>query len=143
MLPCLLLRHYVYRGLRYQMEVLISGIFGVLIGGFIGHRLALGRDKRREYNSAVRPLKQNILEHIDSLNNGGSHLYIKDEYISQVRCWIPEKQFTSIKIAYKKYCDLYRESGKQDDCGGLFYSPEELKKIAKQAAIINSFLHLK
>lgn len=125
------------------MELLISGLLGVLIGGFIGHRLALGRDKRIEYNSVVRPLKQQILEHIDALDSGRPHLYITNEAISKVRCWIPGKQFNLILAAHKSYCDSYRESGKQDGQGGFYYNPHDLQKVSKLAAKIDSFLHIK
>lgn len=115
------------------MEAIISGVLGVLIGGFIGHRLALGRDKRIEHNSVIRPLKQKILEHIDSLKNQQNQLYINDNDISEIRCWVSDKQFNSIKLAHESYRDLYRDSGKQNGYGEVIYSSQELNDIMKLA----------
>ncbi|EGR9044515.1 hypothetical protein LG819_004731 [Vibrio parahaemolyticus] len=42
--------------------VATSSFVGMLVGGLITHNLTLGRDKRKEYNDAVRPLKAHISE---------------------------------------------------------------------------------
>lgn len=42
--------------------VATSSFVGMLVGGLITHNLALGREKRKEYNDAIRPLKAHISE---------------------------------------------------------------------------------
>ncbi len=39
---------------------IFTGVFGVLTGALLDHRFALSRDKRREYNEVVVPLKSAI-----------------------------------------------------------------------------------
>jgi len=48
-------------------DVAGSGILGVCVGLFFGHRLALGRDKRKEFNEATEPLRDKLRGHIQSL----------------------------------------------------------------------------
>ena len=38
------------------------GLLGLLLGGLLGHRLAIWRDKRREFNEVAAPLVQNLIE---------------------------------------------------------------------------------
>jgi len=125
------------------MEAIISGILGVLIGGFIGHRLALGRDKRTEYNSVIRPLKQKLLKHIDALKEHQTNFNISHDDILSIRCWVTDKEFSSISLAYKDYCDLYREYIKTNKYGVEFYTEEERDKILIQAIKISNYLHIK
>ena len=39
---------------------ILWGIAGILIGGFVGHRLALGREQRKEYNDLADKLFLNV-----------------------------------------------------------------------------------
>lgn len=43
-----------------MISELLSGLLGVLIGGVIGHRLALGRDKRKEFNETSDSLFERL-----------------------------------------------------------------------------------
>jgi len=54
---------------------LLSGAVGGVAGGFFAHWLALGRDKRREYNEAVEPLLLTLLRNEDALRSGGARPY--------------------------------------------------------------------
>ena len=38
----------------------MTGLLGTLIGLFLGNRLALGRDKRKEFNDIAAPLYENL-----------------------------------------------------------------------------------
>lgn len=38
------------------------GLLGLLLGCLLGHRLAIWRDKRREFNEVAAPLVQNLIE---------------------------------------------------------------------------------
>jgi hypothetical protein len=124
------------------METIISGVIGVLIGALLGHMLALGRDKRKEYNLAIRPLKQKILKHVDSLKEGKTNQYISDDDISEIRCWLPEKLYGLIKLAHKNYCSLFQKY-EINDVGMQYWSTDVLNEMAKLALDINCNLPLK
>jgi len=125
------------------MDAIITGVLGVLIGGFIGHRLALGRDKRIEHNSIMLPLKQKVLEHIDSLKNHKNYLYISEGDISKLRCRLSEKQYSLIKVAHNDYAKLYQQCGTVNEVGYEIYSLSEYNKIEKSATELNNYLRLK
>ena len=43
------------------IEPVLYNLLCALIGFFIGNRLAIGRDKRREFNSLIDPIRHNLL----------------------------------------------------------------------------------
>lgn len=45
-----------------MLSELLSGLLGLLLGGLLGHRLAIWRDRRREFNEVAAPLVQNLIE---------------------------------------------------------------------------------
>ena len=52
------------------MSELLSGIMGLLLGALIGHRLALGRDKRKEFNQVVAPIYERLIQAEEQALNG-------------------------------------------------------------------------
>ena len=48
------------------MDPIIVGLFTFAAGLLLGHRLSLGREKRKEFNEAVQPIRKYILAEIDS-----------------------------------------------------------------------------
>jgi len=56
---------------------IITLMFGLLtfcVGHVVGHRSAVRRDKRKEYNTLVSPVRVKLLKQIDAISSGG---YIK------------------------------------------------------------------
>ncbi|WP_188982298.1 hypothetical protein [Pseudomonas matsuisoli] len=49
-----------FYGERYMWTEIVSGILGVLVGTFIGHRLGIHRDKRIEFNAAAAPIYERL-----------------------------------------------------------------------------------
>jgi len=43
-------------------QITVVGILGLLVGAFIGHRLALGRDRRREFVEAAKQFTESFVE---------------------------------------------------------------------------------
>lgn len=43
-----------------MLSELAAGIVGILIGGLVGNRLAIGRDRRREYNEIADALHERL-----------------------------------------------------------------------------------
>ena len=87
---------------------IITGLLGVLIGTLLGHKLSLGRDKRKEYNQAIEVLRVKSLKHLGSMENGkiGNMLVRSDEIIS-LKAVIGHKQSKNIESAFDRYEQTY------------------------------------
>lgn len=48
----------------------IVGLLTFLLGLILGHRLSLGRDKRKEFNEIATPIRANLLKQIEVLRSG-------------------------------------------------------------------------
>ena len=44
----------------------IFGLLGMLVGTIFGHRLAIFRDKRQEYNNCIQPVRKSLLKVLDN-----------------------------------------------------------------------------
>ena len=90
------------------MDPILSGILGVLVGGFIGHRFALGRDKRKEFNDCIFPLREKLLHQIDRLSD---RLDVYDDYgiddkeITKLIAVLGESKTKQIYVAHKEYSE--------------------------------------
>lgn len=53
------------------------------LGHYIGHRAAINRDKRKEYNALVSPVRLELLKQIDSIKRGKFYIarFNKDQII--------------------------------------------------------------
>jgi hypothetical protein len=67
------------------MSEVIIGLLGVLVGTLLGNWMALGRDKRREYNKVVNPMRATLLKAEDELKKGYSGRAFNDEDLLDVR----------------------------------------------------------
>lgn len=52
------------------MSEILSGLLGLLIGGLLGHWLAINRDRRREFNQVAAPAVQHLLDVEEQLTSG-------------------------------------------------------------------------
>ncbi len=43
-----------------QILSIFTGLLGMLIGAILGHRLAIGRDQRKEFNEATQSVREKI-----------------------------------------------------------------------------------
>ena len=85
------------------MEAWLSGILGVFIGGFIGHRLALGRDKRKEFNSATQKVRQDALNQLDRISETSLGRTVNGSDILALRATLGEKGSKKIALAFDEY----------------------------------------
>jgi hypothetical protein len=126
-----------------NMDAILMGLLGTLIGGFIGNRLALGRDKRVEYNSVTRPLKQKLLKHYDRLRIERYHLLISDDDIEPLRSYISEVDYKSLVSAF----DIYNAQRLKHFCvnryGDIEASKEQYELLAKTVLDMSSLVTVK
>ncbi|WP_328189796.1 hypothetical protein [Marinobacter sp. OP 3.4] len=123
--------------LKYVMPFLT-----LLLGGLIGNWLAIGRDKRKEYNAVVLPLKQKVLTYIDQLKES-KHLDFRESEIKALRGIVSERKYENIRYLYNEYVGLVRADQKVTEGGYIVYSNKGNKEISDKLKEINLVLSLK
>ena len=125
------------------MDPLLTGIAGILIGGLLGHRLALGRDKRKEYNEVVRPIKQKLLVQMDVFNKGEIGVIFQYNEISILRTFISSRKYGAIIKLHQECVDYMNNNREINNRGYEVYSKECCEFISANFNKINKLLKLK
>lgn len=114
-----------------------AGIVGVLIGGFFGHRLALGRDKRLEYNAIADPLFERLENQVLLAEKGQFPNDANDLDVSSfitLRRKISKKEGRNLDRALQQY-----EKAK-NECG--YFGPGGLYDINRPEILISAIRDL-
>ena len=114
----------------------------LLVGVILGHRFTLNREKRREHNEVVLPLKQKVLEYIDELKVS-KHLCFTESEIKVLRAVISEQKYVFIKKLYHEFLCLKINHRKKNQSGYVIYSTEACIEISNKLKEINFALSLK
>ena len=125
------------------MNAILTGLLGALIGGFIGHKFALGRDKRKEHNDVVLPIKQKLLDHLDYLSKCSTQSYISENELKELRGILKESHYKKIKSAFDSYKQLIQKYMKIDDYSQIYYENDDCKIILDKAKEMNRLIKLK
>lgn len=83
-----------------------------IIGLYAGHKAALLRDKRKEFNDSALPIRIKLLKQIDLMESGKYQppgISLEDIYAVVNR--VNKKKANSIKIAFKAYEDSLTYEG--------------------------------
>ncbi|MFT6905962.1 MAG: hypothetical protein ACJAS1_002625 [Oleiphilaceae bacterium] len=125
------------------MNAVLSGVIGVLVGVFIGHRFALDRDKRKEHNDVVRPLKQKVLRQLDMLTNGEIGSFLNDKDLQILRTIISEKKYEKIIDTRRECFEMMSKYAFVNDKGYERYRKECYEKVFLKVRDLNCLLKLK
>ncbi|MEI7407943.1 hypothetical protein [Pectobacterium aroidearum] len=131
-----------YQSIMHLMP-LITLAFGVVtfsLGHFIGHRSAIKRDNRKEYNTLVTPIRVSLLKQIESIkNNNYQSVDISHDDIIKISEMMSPRKSKALLATYSKYKDATSWDGLQctttnggrikvGDTGNAFKMAEELRK---------------
>ncbi len=114
------------------MTVTLISFLTFLLGLLLGNWLAIGRDKRKEFNDAVGPVRSWLLMQRDELspyNKSPSRDEI-DLFVHYLRPW----QRSSFRLNLEKYRAACQAAMYQDDAGQAFYRtdvPELHQELAR------------
>lgn len=112
---------------EFLYQITKNPIFGFicgLIGFFIGNRLALGRDKRKEFNKIIEPIRTILLT--EKINLGYAP-GIKDIDILKLREELAFWKRSRFDIAVKEYKrSKSNENMEKDDMGGFSFKNTEM-----------------
>jgi hypothetical protein len=114
----------------------------LLLGGVLGNRFALGRDKRKEHNAVVLPLKQKVLAYIDELKKS-RHLNFNESEIRTLRGIVSEREYNQVKDLYCEFVGLIRKHQHTNKVGYIIYSKEANIEISRKLKEIDFSLSLK
>lgn len=108
---------------------LLSGILGIFVGGFIGNRLALGRDKRKEFNEISDDLFNRLEQQLAIVKKGGfpndANELDKASFIDltrRVSCYKKEK----LSKAVERYIQAKQDCGHFEKGRYILSNPEVL-----------------
>lgn len=121
------------------MEQILLSLFTFFAGLLIGHRLSLGRDKRKEFNEVVQRVRPVILA--ISKNPSPYNNSINDEDMRFLITGITPWKRRKFRKAWEHY---NRARGSvtmlRDGAGGVFYSDEDMLTIKVAATNVLPFV---
>jgi hypothetical protein len=106
------------------MDPIFLSLLTFCLGLFVGHRLTLSRDRRKDFNEVAQPLREILLKERcgPSPNSAGIGKVDADRLESVIPIW----KRSSFKKAWEAYCKS-KEEIFQDPIGQPFYkNPENI-----------------
>ncbi|MBP2699729.1 hypothetical protein [Photobacterium lucens] len=125
------------------LSEILSGLIGVLVGALIGNRLALSRDKRKEYNLLVIPVREVLIKQLSILNDGNFQHGLNESDIEKLQARSSNSEFKRIKKIYNTYDHYRSNSGTHDLYGNFTKNDEYFKKFTDQTTLFLNSLNLK
>lgn len=121
---------------------LVVPLLTLFLGGVLGNQFALGRDKRKEHNAVVLPLKQKVLAYIDELKQS-RHLNFNESEIKTLRGVISEQKYNQVKGLYCEFVGLIRKHSHINKAGYIIYSEVAKIEISRKLKEVDVLLSLK
>jgi hypothetical protein len=93
-------------------ENIAFSLMGILIGYFIGNRLAIGRDKRNEFNEVAVPITLKLMRQLEILNE--NHLVdslVSDNAFKELRLHLSKRKGIRYNADLEKYKESIKNSG--------------------------------
>jgi hypothetical protein len=81
----------------------LFGVLGLLVGGLLGHRLAIRRDKRQEFNAVAIPVIQSLLEMEEQLGAGFLNKRLDLGSLDHVKPYLRERQRLKLQVLVADY----------------------------------------
>src|SRR5690554_6904951 len=108
-----------------------------LAGLLFGHRFALGRDKRQEFNIAVVPIRKWARNSLDGPIFSGPDMHQLDRFVYCMRWW---KRGRFLR-AHARYFECYQQGQKQDQETGtmLIEQTGEMKDLLNRIIRLTAY----
>jgi hypothetical protein len=108
---------------------LLWSAFSFCLGLLLGHRLALGRDRRREFNDAALPVREWLLKETE---RAGRHRPSAIQFDTFEACLSPWNRYR-FRAALERHRSAIEEQTRGDGTGGFYFEDEEpIKALARR-----------
>lgn len=105
------------------MLAAITGLLGVFVGGLIGNRLAIGRDRRKEFNEMADPIRSQLRNHIATK---GKSSFVSEKDLEIFGDHMTPYKRKSYKEAADKYNSIHSKCYRLTEAGLYQLHNEEL-----------------
>lgn len=95
-------------------------LFTLLVGAFIGHRLALGRDKRKDFNQVATPIREMLISEIRQLKSNDYGKPIGEKESISLEAIMPSSTYKRFHRSYQSYKSVRAESFRNSGFGNEF-----------------------
>ena len=104
------------------MNSVLLHLVTFLVGLLVGNRMAIGRDKRKEFNEAAQPIRAWVLTEMEGptpYSRRPNTIEI-DAFVSYLPFW----KRSGFREAYKREDCARQDAMEQDSCGGVSYKED-------------------
>lgn len=112
------------------MEPYLLSLFTFFAGLFLGHHLALGRDKRKEFNELARPIREWLLSEINDphpMSRGPAAIEV-DAFTA----YLPARHRAAFRNAHQLQAQARKAATRRTTVGDVYY--EDTVDIKKHLA---------
>ena len=104
------------------MNSVLLNIITFLVGLLVGNRLAIGRDKRKEFNEAAQPIRAWLLSEVErpSPYSPRPNVVQIDAFVSYLPFW----KRSGFRKAYKRQDCARQDAMEQDSYGQVSYKDD-------------------
>lgn len=108
----------------------ISGTLGAVVGMFLGHKLTVDHDRRKEYNALIREINAGLdraIENPTAMKVWG----LSAAQRRDLSHWLTRRNFSRLCAACERYEQSHRDQSYQDSCGQpLLRDAEQVRRAA-------------
>jgi hypothetical protein len=111
------------------MLAVLTGLLGTLIGLFFGHRLSLGRERRKEFNEVASPIYEDLEKQLITASSGAFPMsandFAKSSFIS-LKPHLTRLKVSKLDNSIEKYEEAKNKCGSFLNGYYEFHSPQIL-----------------
>ncbi|MCK8077580.1 hypothetical protein MSG34_15540 [Vibrio sp. 1CM2L] len=126
------------------MNPIATGLLGVLVGAIIGHWLALGRDKRKEYNDRAEKIRRSLMIEKSALEGEGiGSSKVSDADMLDLKVILGSSKAVRLDKVHSEYKLAWENAGDYNDDGYYEFEIEAKNHLVKQIIHYLNLVRLK